>query len=120
MEFTIYDISDVVDNESEDFVFEEYENELTELEMGLSAGEVRQSLLDRFRNAIRNKDIYFVNVNFSKYGLNFEENSLDTEDEEKSKIEDIDNILYDLEDDEISDTMWILPQEVIYVKGEEW
>lgn len=117
MEFTIYDVSDVIDD---NFVFEDQKDELTELEMGLSSGELRQAILDRFRSAVRNKDILFINVNFEKHDLVLQEDSLDSELEEDAVIEDIDKILYDLEDEEITDTTWILPDEVIYVRGEEW
>lgn len=120
MEFTIYDLSDVIDDENDNFIFEDHKDELSEIEMGLSSGELRQSILDRFRSAVRNKDIPFINVNFEKHDLLLQEDSLDSELEEDAVIEDIDKILYDLEDEEITDTMWVLPNEVIYVKGEEW
>jgi len=120
MEFTIYDISDVVDENANDFIFEDCQNDLIEVEMGLSSGEVRQSLLDRFRSAVRNRDINFVDINLSKYGFNVDENSVESEEDEDSVISDIDSILYDLEDEDITDTTWTMPQETIYIKGEEW
>lgn len=120
MEFTIYDISDYAEEQIDSFDFEKYEDELTELEMGLSSGELRQSLLDRFRETARRKEALFINVNFEKYDLTISEDDLESDLEIASIVEDIDKILYDLEDEDLDETVWNLPQEVIYIKGESW
>lgn len=119
MEFTIYDLSDFLDEELQNFNFEE-ESDLPEIEMGLSAGEIRQSLLDRFREEVRTETAQFINMNLSEYGVNIKEDDLDSEDEKQLIKSEIENTLYDLDDEELNDSTWHFASEIIYIRGEEW
>lgn len=119
MEFTIYDISEFLDDEIQNFDFDEHEN-LVEIEMGLSAGEVRQSLLDRFREEVRTENVQFINMNLSDYGVDLDDGSLEEKDEQVIAESEIENILYDLDDEELSSSIWHFASEIIYIRGEEW
>lgn len=119
MIFNIYDVSDAVDDENLDS-YEFDVEEATERETGLSSGEMRQALLDRFREAAKNQEVAFINVNFSEYDLTVDEEDLNTEAEIRSVVEDIDKILYDIEDEDMVGQLWILPQEILYIDGEDW
>lgn len=119
MEFTIYDISELSDDELENFDFEKYSN-LPELEMGLSAGETRQSLLDRFKEEIKSEKPQFININLGEYGIDLDDENLETEDEQALSTSEIENVLYDFDDEELSSSVWYFASEIIYIRGEEW
>lgn len=121
MEFNIYDLSDLLDIDPENFVFDDsVKDDVSEVESGLSAGEIRQSLLDRFRQAILNQNYDFVNLNLKKYDVEIDETNDEDDLGEASLIEDVEKALYDLEDEDLMDTVWVLPDEVIYIEGVEW
>lgn len=120
MEFTIYDLSELPDEEIQDFNFEEHKGNLVEVELGLSAGEVRQSLLDRFREEVQSEEAQFINLNLFEYGIKLDKYALeDTSEQDQTKAE-IENILYDMDDEELDSSIWHFASEIIYVSGEEW
>lgn len=102
MEFSIYIVSENFDVNN----IESYEK----VEQGLSAGEVRQSLIDRFNQELKYSGIKNINRNFSSYGLSISFNNIK---------KDIEETLYDrLSDEDISNRMWFFHREIIYIKGE--
>lgn len=119
MDYTIYDVSEFVDVDAQDFDINEHNIEdLVELETGLSSGELRQAILDRFRQTVKHKDYQFVTLNFENHGLILDDEVSELESD--YIVEDIDTILYDFEDEDLAGTVWILPQEVIYIFENEW
>lgn len=119
MEFTIYDLSELSDQELQDFDFNIHED-LPEIEMGLAAGEVRQSLLDRFREEVRAEEVQFININLFEYGVKIDNDDLEDDKERELVESEIENTLYNLDDEELDATVWNFASEIIYIRGEEW
>lgn len=83
------------------------------VELGLSAGELRQSILDRLREEVENNEIENIEQVFEKLDL-----PLDITDNKEKLVDRIDELLYNLTDDELNNTIWELTEETIYIKGE--
>lgn len=113
MSFMIYVIGE---NDTEGVV--EHLAEEDAVESGLSSGELRQALLDRFRQELTTDDIYFVNLSLQPFDLEFEEDLIESEQGRESMLTDIENLLYDAEDETLLNTFWEFHNERIYVKGE--
>lgn len=115
MEFNIYDISDL-DTENIDELLESHETEgLSEVEMGLSSGELRQSILDRVREDVRQDEIHFLNRSLEQFELNINEELLENEDGKNMIVQDVDYLIYELSDEELDNTVWEFSFEVIYI-----
>jgi len=114
MSFNIYSIPS--DQESKPF------DELSDdslVESGLSSGEVRQSLLDRFREELKTEDTYFVNFALEAYDLQFDVEEIETPEGQETALKAIDDLLYSLEDEALSCTLWDFHNETVYLKDEE-
>lgn len=94
-------------------------SEIDIVESGLSSGEFRQALLDRFRQELKTEDVYFVNFSLSSFGLEFDEDLVETAEGRTSILTDIENFLYDSDDEIFIDTLWDFHNETVYVRGEE-
>jgi hypothetical protein len=114
MSFTI---SQLADSDSAEAI--EHLTEDDVVESNLSSGEFRQSMLDRFRQELKNEDSYFINLSLQPFGLEFDEDLVETEEGRQSILTDLENFLYDAEDDEFYATTWDFHNETIYVSGEE-
>lgn len=116
MSFNIY----VVDDYNESDLEDTSRFELTEdnkVESGLSAGEVRQSLLDRLRSELDTENPENINNNLKDYSsLHFTVSSITSYDGINRGYEELDNCIYELYDDEISH-VWVFDNEIIYVEN---
>lgn len=101
MGFDVYDVSVYEDDSAEDLMDHD-----DRVEMGLSSGELRQGLLDRFRQELNEHEIYFINVNLRAHGLEVTREDLEDDEQIRSVLVDIENILYDMEDEEIEGSTW--------------
>lgn len=123
MDFTVYDISSYDEIDGDDYEsLEELESlidnsQLEELEMGLSAGEIRQSLLDRIRQEVRKGELRFLNKTISPLELQIADELAETESGRKAIVNDLETILYELGDKDIVGTVWEFSSEKIYVGG---
>jgi hypothetical protein len=113
MSFTI---SQIAETDSADAIERLTEDDV--VESGLSSGEFRQSMLDRFRQEIKTEDIYFINFSLQPFELEFEEDLVETEEGRQSILTDVENFLYDTEDEDFYKTTWDFHNETIYVEGE--
>lgn len=83
-------------------------NNMEPVEQGLSSGELRQALLDRFSNDIRHNRLDLINKNFHSIDITLPNEELLTH---------IDKILYDLTDNQLINKEWFFTHETILVKG---
>lgn len=121
MEFTFYDASHINEDELTSTSINKLKEKTDELDWsqsGLSGGEARQALLDRFREDINNENIHIINVTLEKFGKEISEDVLGNEKALKDEIAEIDELLYSLEDEEIADRLWAFDNEVIFIVGE--
>lgn len=113
MTFSIYTVA-AADNEpttvelSEDDV----------VESGLSAGEVRQALLDRFRQETHTEDLYFINFTLANFELEFDEDLIETDEGRASILTDIENLLYDTDDEALESIFWEFHNEIVCVRSD--
>lgn len=114
MSFNIYDLSPI-DPEQ----FNGDTQALEAVEMGLSSGELRQSLLDRLREEVESEDSFFINYSLRAFDLEINQEYLETATGRASTLEDIENALYEIEDESISDTTWLFSREIIYIAQED-
>lgn len=113
MTFNIYSVSEP---DHEQAVEQLTDDDLVEVD--LSSGELRQALLDRFRQEVKTEDVYFINFTLAHFELEFEEDLLVTEEGQQSILTDIENLIYDAEDEELTNMFWDFHNETIYVSGE--
>ena len=85
---------------------------------GLSGGEARQALLDRFRSDIREGSITSINVTLSQFGEEIDESVVGNEKAISIAISEVDDLLYRLEDEELTDRLWAFDDEVVLLIGE--
>lgn len=114
MDFTLFDITNAP---ADSLVYntDEYE----EVEMGLSPGELRQSIIDRTKTDLE-QGFHSLNKNLSVFELSVNEEYLHDPNKVQQVIDDLDNLLYDiLEDSDLDDTVWRFKDSTIYVKGTE-
>jgi len=114
MSFEIYDVSSY----SREIAME-LATEGDIVESGLSSGELRQSLMDRFREEVKTESVYFINLNLENAGFEgFEEDILEDEQNARGVLLDIENLVYDTLDRNIDGTLWEFSDELILVRGE--
>lgn len=113
MSFDIYDVSEYDPEDARELVTED-----DKVELSLSPGELRQALMDRVRNEVRQGEIYYLNLNFEPHGLTFEEEELEDEESARSVLLDVENLIYDLLDEEIDCSIWEFSNERLMVRGE--
>jgi len=101
MGFDVYDVSVYEDNDAEKLM-----NSDDRVEMGLSSGELRQGLLDRFRQELSEHETYFINLNLREHGLEITSEDIEDDDQIGSVLMDIENILYDMEDEDMGSSTW--------------
>lgn len=121
MDFTFYDVSYLNEDELANTSIDELLGKTDELDWsqnGLSGGEARQALLDRFREDINNESIHAINMTLSQFGKEISEEVLGNEKALKDEIAEIDELLYSLEDEEISGKIWAFDNEVVFLVGE--
>lgn len=114
MGFNIYSITDT---DAADAVEQLTDDDL--VETGLSSGEFRQAILDRFRQELKTEDIYFINLSLEPFQLEFEEDLIETSEGRQAILNDIENFLYDSEDEELFNTFWEFHNETVYARGDE-
>lgn len=113
MTFSIYSVTSADENlTSEDLTEDDV------VESGLSAGEFRQALLSRFREEAKTEDVYFINFSLAKFEIEFEEELVETDEGRASILADIENILYDTEDEDLENIFWEFHNEIICVKSD--
>lgn len=113
MSFDIYDVSEYNPEDARELATEE-----DKVELSLSPGELRQALMDRIRNEVREQEIYYLNLNFAQHGLTLEEDELEDEESARSALLDMENLIYELLDEEIDCSIWEFSNERIMVRGE--
>lgn len=98
MEFTVYDVHSL----SREDIQKWYDGHdvsfgAEPVETGLSAGEIRQSLMDRFRSAVSRGDMDAVSATTADYfGL-----SIEFDEDTDQVLHDIDELLYSARDDQL-------------------
>lgn len=114
MSFDIYDVTA--------YTRESAAEETTEadiVESGLSPGELRQSLLDRFRTEIETGSVYYINLNLQMADFDqLEEDILEDEQNAKCVLTEIESFLYEALDSVIDGTIWEFSDEMILVRGQ--
>lgn len=119
MYFDVYDISGMTNNDVNLWISDNYDENVNKVEMGLSPGEVRQSLLDRFREDIYNSNVSNINKTLTNHlELSINPALLKNSDGKKTMVQDVENLLYSLEDDEILGE-WIFSKTAVYISEEE-
>lgn len=113
MSFEVFDVSTYESERARELA---QEGDL--VESGLSSGEVRQALLDRFRSEVKREDRLCLNLTLKPYGLFFEEDELEDEVSRRSILMDIENLLYDMSDEQLDNSLWEFSDELILVRGE--
>lgn len=89
------------------------------VESNLSSGELRQAILDRFRQELKTEDVYFVNLSLEPFGLDFEPDLAETQEGQNSILTDVENFLYDAEDEVFHNTVWEFHNEAVCVKSND-
>lgn len=86
------------------------------VERGLSEGEVRQSLLDRFREDVRNGELDAINKSLSRFGFGIavSQEFMLSEEGHETIVQDIDNLIYELKNKEILGP-WEFSDSTIYL-----
>lgn len=113
MSFDIYDVSEYDPETARKLATED-----DKVEFSLSPGELRQALMDRVRNEVQEGESYYLNLNFEPRGLTIEEEDLEDEESSRSILLDIENLIYELLDEEIDCSIWEFSNERIMVRGE--
>ncbi len=113
MSFDIYDVSEYNVEHAQELASED-----DKVESGLSPGELRQSLMDRFRREVRSGDPYFLNLNFPDQDFELDEEECEDEESVRSVFMDIENLVYDMLDEDIDGSLWEFSNEIIMVRGE--
>lgn len=112
-----FDIYDVTAYSRESAANEAVEADI--VESGLSPGELRQSLLDRFREEVRSESVYFINMNLELAGFDpFEDDILEDENNAKCVLNEIESFLYEAVDSVMDGTIWEFSDEMVLVKGQ--
>ena len=114
MSFNIYSITDT---DAADAVEQLTDDDL--IETGLSSGEFRQALLDRFRQELKTEDVYFINLSLEPFQLEFESDLVETSEGRQSILSDLESFLYDIEDEDLFNTFWEFHNETIYARSDE-
>lgn len=116
MDFTLFNVSGITDDE---VLKHPEENGLDSVEMGLSPGELRQSILDRTKSDLES-EFHSINKNLTQFGLSIKEELLADETNIDAVMDDLDNFLYDvLEDEDLNETRWSFKKSDILVIGTE-
>jgi len=90
------------------------------IESGLSSGEIRQSILDRCKAEMRETlSTSLINISLEKFDFSITPEKLEDENEVNGISEDIETLLYELEDEEILNTSWVFTHEIITVTEDE-
>lgn len=113
MGFDVYDVSVYEDNDAEKLMTHD-----DRVEMGLSSGELRQGLLDRFRQELTEREAYFINANLRPHGLEIESEDIEEDEQISSVLVDIENILYDMGDEDFEGSIWEFSNARIIVREE--
>lgn len=113
MSFDIYDVSEYDPEEARELAVED-----DKVEFSLSPGELRQALMDRVREEVRQGEVYYLNLNFEPFGLQFEEEDFEDEEHARSALLDMENLIYELLDEQIDCSLWEFSNERIMVRGE--
>lgn len=122
MLFKIMDASHLDDDAvlEEDWGSSPYLQNMDFIESGLSSGEIRQSLLDRCKSEMRDeKTLVLINRSLRQLGVQLTPEHIESDSEISGLAEDIENILYDAEDEELINSPWIFSNEIIIVKEDE-
>lgn len=87
------------------------------VEIGLSPGELRQSILDRFNMEVDNGEFDTVNECLESFDMHIVESLFKNESGRKQAKKDIEEFLYYLEDADYANTYWNFTDELIYIEG---
>lgn len=107
--FNIYDIpeggtfKDIMDDDA--------------IEIGLSPGELRQSILDRFTVEIDAGEIDVINDCLESFDMHVIETLFATKSGRNQAKKDIEEFLYYLEDEDFANSYWNFSDEFIYIEG---
>lgn len=115
MEFNIYEISDLDTEDIEDLLESHDVSDLSEIEMGLSSGELRQSILDRIREDVRQDELHYLNKSLVQFDFSINSESLESDDSKEVIVQDLDYLIYELSDEELDKTIWEFSSEAIYI-----
>ena len=114
MGFDVYDVS-VYDPER----VVELMNEDDRVELSLSPGELRQSLMDRFRQEVSEGEFHFVNIFLETHGVQrSDEERAEDEECQRSLLLDVEEILYDSEDEDFLSSFWEFSSARLVVREE--
>lgn len=114
MSFDIYDVSSLTRETAA-----ESATDADIVESGLSSGELRQALMDRFREEIETESVYFINLNLGLEGEDaFDEDILEDEQNSRGVLTEIENHVYETMDSCMDRTIWEFSNEMILVRGE--
>ncbi len=98
-------------------------NSLTEedaVELGLSGGEVRQSILDRCRADLNAGDLDYIQDSLAQFHYELSNRELiETPEGRAAILKEIDELLYELEDEALHETLWDFVNETVYIKEED-
>jgi len=88
------------------------------VESGLSSGELRQAILDRLKIELDLGEYSNVNNALKEFGFIVSEDFFNDESNREVVISDIDNVLYETDDEEFNGAVWMLHNEIIEISGE--
>lgn len=110
MLFNVCDISEYDKNEIEDTIIID---ELYIIESGLSGGELRQAILDRIKEDLRytTKNIK-INMEQFEYDINVKQ-------DKQEILNEIDVLIYELCDEDLTNTKWFFKNENIIITEDE-
>lgn len=90
------------------------------VESGLSSGEVRQSIIDRCRQDLRKtKKTAMINMSLERFDLGISPDTIADKSEINGIIEDIESLLYELDDEDLVRTSWLFANEIIVVDEDQ-
>lgn len=116
MDFNIYDISELSEERISNLDKNEFDD-FEKVEMGLSAGELRQSILDRVREDFKREEVDYINPTLEQFDFQISEDLLEFEGSLNSALQDVENLLYELTDEELDNSKWLFSFEVICIEG---
>lgn len=88
------------------------------IEIGLSPGELRQSILDRARVDVEENDLTYIRATFDALNIPFSLTNNNEENDDyfvRAAMEEIETILYDLDDSFFHETIWQFRKEIIKI-----
>lgn len=84
---------------------------------GLSGGEFRQSILDRLKVEVELGNYSIVNNALKDFEFSISEDFIKNDEEKEIVIADIDDVLYETDDEEFNGAVWMLHNEIIEISG---